>query len=272
MFQRKVICFSFTIPGREIPKWFTHQSIGASMNLQVPSSLCNKLKGVVVCAIFVLRQHHPFPQHNSLFEWRGYKGTHELWCSLESDRFLFEGSGSFFFSEEFGDVESYHLFQNYHPIVQSFNEEQKEKLSQADVDIFTQIEIKFETDCPGLEVMKCGGRLIFEQDIEDLNQTMPRCSNSSSCSITPYEDDFEGSTKDTKTKRSRDDNDGTSGEAHKDKVTLTAKKRNPSESRSFDESVQLIICTAEESQFKHTDVDKLKLEGKINTLVALSVN
>uniref|UniRef100_A0A7N2RAY1 TIR domain-containing protein n=1 Tax=Quercus lobata TaxID=97700 RepID=A0A7N2RAY1_QUELO len=108
-------------------------------------------------------------------------------------------------------LRNYLQSQNYHPIVQSFNEERKEELSQAD-DIFTQIEIKFETDGPGLEVMKCGGRLIFEQDIEDLNQTMPRCSNSSSCSITPYEDDFEGSAKDTKTKRSRDDNDGTSGE------------------------------------------------------------
>uniref|UniRef100_A0A7N2MLY5 Uncharacterized protein n=1 Tax=Quercus lobata TaxID=97700 RepID=A0A7N2MLY5_QUELO len=109
-------------------------------------------------------------------------------------------------------LRNYLQSQNYHPIVQSFNEERKEKLSQADVDIFTQIEIKFETDGPGLEVMKCGGRLIFEQDIEDLNQTMPRCSNSSSCSITPYEDDFEGLAKDTKTKQSRDDNDGTSGE------------------------------------------------------------
>ena len=38
---------------------------------------------------------------------------------------------------------------------------------------------------------------------------MPRCSN---CSITPYEDDFEDLAKDTKTKRSRDDYDGTSGE------------------------------------------------------------
>ena len=77
------------------------------------------------------------------------------------------------FSEEFGEVETYHLLQNYYPIVQSFNKEWKEKLSQAEVDIFTQIEIKFTHNGPGLEVMKCGGRLIFEQDVEDLNQTMP---------------------------------------------------------------------------------------------------
>ena len=169
------------------------------MNLQVPSSLCNKLKGVVTCAIFVLRQHHPFPQLNSLFDWKSYRGTHKIGCSLKIDRFFSSGGGHFSFSEEFGEVESYHLFRTYHPIDRSFNEERKEKLSQEDVDIFRQIEIKFETNGPGLEVMKCGGRLIFEQDIEDLNQTLPRCSNSNSCSITPYENDLEDSAKDTKT-------------------------------------------------------------------------
>ena len=188
MFQRKR-SHQFAIPGREIPEWFTHQSVGASMNLQVPSNLCNKLMGVTVCAIFVLRQHLPFPQLNSLFNFRSYRATHILQCSLISDRFQFlEKKQGLALSEEFGKVESYHLLQNYYLIDQSFNKERKEKLSQEDVDIFRQIEIKFETNGPGLEVVKCGGRLIFEQDIEDLNQTMPGCS-SSSCSITPYEYD-----------------------------------------------------------------------------------
>ncbi|KAL4597191.1 hypothetical protein ACB092_12G217400 [Castanea dentata] len=47
------------IPGREIPKWFRHQSVGTSVNLQVPS---DKFKGVAVCAVFVLHQHHPLHQ------------------------------------------------------------------------------------------------------------------------------------------------------------------------------------------------------------------
>lgn len=94
-------------------------------------------------------QHRPFPQLNSLFNWRSYRATHRLRCSLISDRFRFVSS-DFCFSEEFAEVESYHLLQNYYPIVQSFNEEWKEKLSQADVDIFRQIEIKFTLDGPGL--------------------------------------------------------------------------------------------------------------------------
>ena len=67
-----------------------------------------------------------------------------------------------------------------------------------DANGFGQIEIGFETKGPGLEVTKCGARWVYEQDIEDLNQTMHGCS-SSSCSITPYENDLEDSAKDTKT-------------------------------------------------------------------------
>ena len=67
-----------------------------------------------------------------------------------------------------------------------------------DANGFGQIEIGFETEGPGLEVTKCGAHWAYEQDIEDLNQTM-RGSSTSSCSITPYEDDLEDLAKDTKT-------------------------------------------------------------------------
>uniref|UniRef100_A0A2N9HD22 ADP-ribosyl cyclase/cyclic ADP-ribose hydrolase n=1 Tax=Fagus sylvatica TaxID=28930 RepID=A0A2N9HD22_FAGSY len=51
------------IPGSEIPIWFSHQSVGSSVNLPVPSDfLCNTSTGFVVCAVFVLREHHPFDQ------------------------------------------------------------------------------------------------------------------------------------------------------------------------------------------------------------------
>nr|POE89252.1 hypothetical protein CFP56_73170 [Quercus suber] len=66
------------------------------------------------------------------------------------------------------------------------------------------IEVKFETEGPGLEITKCGASLVFEQDIEDLKQTK---AWPSSCSITPYEDDL-----DTKIKKSHDEA-GPSGEA-----------------------------------------------------------
>ena len=58
-----------------------------------------------------------------------------------------------------------------------------------DANGFGQIEIGFETEGLGLEVTKCGGRWVYEQDIEDLNQIMHGCN----------ENDLEDSAKDTKT-------------------------------------------------------------------------
>ena len=67
-----------------------------------------------------------------------------------------------------------------------------------DANGFGQIEIEFEIEGPRLEVTKCGARWAYEQDIEDLNQTMRGCS-SNSYSTNPYENDLEDSAKDTKT-------------------------------------------------------------------------
>ena len=54
-----------------------------------------------------------------------------------------------------------------------------------------------------MEFTKCGARLVYEQDIEDLKQ-MARGNN---CN-TPYKDDLDNSAEDTKVKLSRDESDG----------------------------------------------------------------
>ena len=73
---------------------------------------------------------------------------------------------------------------------------------------------------------KCGARLVYKQDIEDLKQTT---AGSSRCSITPCEDDLDDSAKDTKIKRNRDDFDGVeagpSGEATNREVDIPHSKR-----------------------------------------------
>ena len=73
-----------------------------------------------------------------------------------------------------------------------------------DANGLSQIEVKFETKRPSLEVTTCGANFVFEQDIEDVKQTKAWSSNHS---ITLYEDDL-----DTKIKKSRDEA-GHSGEA-----------------------------------------------------------
>ena len=149
MFQGDEPISNIIIPGREIPKWFRHQSVGTSVNLQVP---LDKLKGVAVCALFVLRQQHP------------RYVLHELHCYLKAN-----GDEShmccIFVWEIYGKIESYHLYLGYYPY-KSFNQKLK---SQVDANGLGQIEIAFKTDCPRLEVTKCGAHLIFEQEIEHLN-------------------------------------------------------------------------------------------------------
>ena len=205
--------YRIAIPGGEIPKWFINQSVGNSMNLQVPSDLCNKLMGVAVCAVSVSRQNSSLRDYYSL----GY--------SLKVNGFYTPSANGFEFWETFGKIELYHLFQGYSPC-KKMGRSWNENLSQTNADGFSQIEIKFITGAPDLEVTKCGVRLIFEQDVEDLNRTMPVCSSSS---ITPYEDDFKDLAKDIKTKRSRDDYDGdeagTSGECTSNEVDVPHPKR-----------------------------------------------
>ena len=102
------------IPGREISKWFSHQSVGTSVNLQVP---LDKLKGVVVCAIFVLCQHHPLHQLHSDYK-GGYRFMHKLWWYLKANRYERPQIRHCFpFLEEFGKIESYHLYLIYYPYI-----------------------------------------------------------------------------------------------------------------------------------------------------------
>ncbi len=193
------------IPGSEIPKWFSHQKVGASMNLQVPSDLFYKCKGITVCVVHVFRQHHPLDQiHFEDFEdfgdledfedFEDYKITHYLWCSVKVNGVQLDRVG-LRLSEEFGKIESHHRWLLYYNFSQEYY---KEALSQSDANGFFQIEIICEPKGPGLEVTKCGAHLVYE---EDLNQTM------GGCSITPYEDDVDDSAKDSIIKRSRDDYD-----------------------------------------------------------------
>ena len=77
-------------------------------------------------------------------------------------------------------------------------------MNQVDANGFSHILVGFQSTSPGMECTKCGARLVYEQDIEDLKQ-MARDNN---CSITPYENDLDNSAEDTRVKRSHDESDG----------------------------------------------------------------
>ncbi|XP_050244407.1 disease resistance protein RPV1-like isoform X3 [Quercus robur] len=148
------------IPGSEIPKWFSHQNVGALVSLQVPSDLlCNKFIGIAVCAVFVFRQHHPLHQLH-IDDFGHMIGTHYLKVFVGGIEQM-----SLILSEEFGKIESYQLCLVYFPSTY-FEPDWEEILNEVDANGFSQIEVKFEPKGPGLEVTKCGAHLYLGETLK----------------------------------------------------------------------------------------------------------
>ncbi|XP_075654034.1 disease resistance protein Roq1-like isoform X2 [Castanea sativa] len=55
------------LPGSVIPKWFSHQSVGAEVTITIPSCyLCDELMGIAVCVVFCSLPHHQIDEKISL--------------------------------------------------------------------------------------------------------------------------------------------------------------------------------------------------------------
>ena len=215
---------NFIIPGSEVPKWFSHQSEvpewfsdqseGTSLNLQGPSDIT----GIAVCVVFAIRPHPSLHLPPSEF----YRVTHNIGLSCDVNGYLIPEHLGVGLSEQFGKIDSCHLWIKYFPLKRKRGKE----LSQIDANRLSQIKLEIRQAGTGMVLTKWGARLVYEQDIEDLKQNMP---GSSSCSITPYEDNLDDSAKDTKINRSRDDFEGDgagpSGEGTSNEVDEPQPKR-----------------------------------------------
>ncbi|KAM5551845.1 disease resistance protein RPV1 [Rosa sericea] len=172
--------FQIVIPGSNILEWFSHQSVGCSVSVSLPAHWNNsRVLGFALCAVFVLHEHH---QVDKLYidEFKTFNATHHLVCCLKLDGRELEVYGrqpAFRFSEEFCKVESDHLWLFYVSRDKYFGTEWWHNRC-------SQFEFLFETRGPGLKVKECGVRLIYEQDVPELNQT----TTQSSRGMSPYED------------------------------------------------------------------------------------
>ncbi|GMY19730.1 TMV resistance protein N-like [Fagus crenata] len=156
------------IPGSEIPKWFSHESMGHKVSIQVPSYHgWDERMGIALCTVFVPNEHHQYPRDC------------QLSCSFEVNGSRVESPVFSGFTEKYGKVELHHLWllylSHYELSHFSFRSDWNKAWSQIDTTGFGQLKIELSTQ--SLEVKKVGVRLVYEQDIEDLNRTMAQCSN-----------------------------------------------------------------------------------------------
>ena len=203
--------FDVVIPGSEVPNWFRHQSVGASINLEVPSYLFKQFRGIALCAVFEPPLQHRPPNHPS------YNLC--LRCHFKANGNDFSCYPIARVLEEFDTVELDHcwfmyLLPNY--LTLYF---QKEFLQIADGSS-CQLEIEF---IGNIKIKKCGAHMVYEEEMEDLKQSIGQSECSSS--IIPYNEGVDHFEENIKIKRSRDDENGANGEGSSTHIPHPKTKR-----------------------------------------------
>ena len=151
--------YDIIFPGSEILEWFSHQCMGDEVNIMEPfSHLCNEWIGIAVCVVLC-----PFQRVS---------------CNL-----MVNGQGTSF-GNGIPIASSNHIWLLYLlPQNRNYSESFRKSLWECDVNGFREIGIKIQSR-DSRSVKKCGLRVVYKKDIEDLNRTMTQCSNNS---IIPYE-------------------------------------------------------------------------------------
>ncbi|KAK4594858.1 hypothetical protein RGQ29_018545 [Quercus rubra] len=214
--------YDIVIPGSEIPKWFTHQSIGREVSIQEPNSLlCNEWIGIAVCAVFCSHPHHQILKEASLSCWLIVNGK-QMHSSPGTIEFVLLSDHTWLL---------YLLPQFYK------EEEMKKSLCECDANGFSQIGIKIKSDLnDSLMVKKCGLRMVYKKDIEDLN-----FDNSTVAAVEGY-----------KAKRSRDDYDGAGSsnyEPHPKRIERVTKFMGEGNS-NCEESSENKECAEDSSEYE----------------------
>nr|XP_023925283.1 disease resistance-like protein DSC1 [Quercus suber] len=159
--------YDMIISGSVIPKWFIHQSIGAEVNIKEPSShLCDDWMGIAICIVF------------------SYLLNFSLSCRLIANGKVMSATADFVQTANFVDKIgrlSENIWLCY--LLPQYYEKDIKLLSECEANEWSQIGIKIETRGSCI-VKKCGLRLVYKKDIEELNRTMAQSSNTN---ITPYE-------------------------------------------------------------------------------------
>ncbi|ONH89959.1 hypothetical protein PRUPE_8G026500 [Prunus persica] len=161
--------FRIVIPGSEIPEWFSNQSVGDSVIETLPSDSNSKWVGFAFCSLFVPVEEISATERNTIviFDLNAHVtmasfsdvtdvASDHLWLILLSRESLFTGRLGTYWREKCHDRKIRFQFE-----VQTTYQEENRR-------------VKRKT-C--LKVKKCGVRILYEQDGEELSRTMKQYSN-----------------------------------------------------------------------------------------------
>uniref|UniRef100_A0A7N2RB02 ADP-ribosyl cyclase/cyclic ADP-ribose hydrolase n=1 Tax=Quercus lobata TaxID=97700 RepID=A0A7N2RB02_QUELO len=163
--------YDVVFPGSEVPEWFSHQCMGNEMNIMEPfSHLCNDWIGIAVCVAFCSLPCHQINYGPVRFRLR-VNGKDMTFVGINGR-----------YSPNYMVPLSDHIWLFYFP-PQLIWEEHRKSLWECDANGFREIGIKIDNTDSGL-VKKCGLRVVYKKDIEDLNGNVVQSSNNS---IIPYE-------------------------------------------------------------------------------------
>lgn len=157
------IKFEFVVHGNEIPKWYNHQTVGSSITVKLhPGWFTNKFMGFTTCV--VCRLLKPLPP---LVQW-------SIDCSLRANGQSWVSSG-LVFGAEWGQPVGDHIWFFY---------KRRDQYSQELQDIRYELEFSYKhSNWMGkfheeiMQVKKCGVRVVYEDDVKELWQTLLKQSN-----------------------------------------------------------------------------------------------
>jgi hypothetical protein len=234
MFQEFSSSLEIVIPGSEIPEWFSHQSMGPEVNIKLRySHLCNDFMGIALCAVF----SSDATPNKSL-----------RWTHIVNGKEIGRGLFGPLLEVDIDIIASDHILLSYNSTT-DLGDEFRKSLVEYDANGICQIGIRFEIkywlkehrnaergEEMRKEVKKCGFRLLYKEDIEDL---IPIDSDSDSDSTLVTEGN--------KVKRRRDEYDGAgpSGEGSSNDVPHPKRIERPTEFGNSD--------SEESSEYKDCD-------------------
>ncbi|XP_050252021.1 disease resistance protein RUN1-like [Quercus robur] len=163
-------CYDVFFPGSEMPEWFSHQCMGNEVNIMEPfSHLCNDWIGIAVCVAFCSLSCHQI-NNGPVHMWLRVNGKDMSFVDIDGRL-----SGNMVALSD-------HIWLLY-LLPEAILEEDRKSLWECDANGFREIGIKIDNTDSGF-VKKCGLRVVYKKDIEDLNGNAVQCSNNS---IIPYE-------------------------------------------------------------------------------------